>query len=328
MTSPRREAPEGVAHGPTTWGLSRGDALGHGRFVLTRLSAGRKSEVYLAWDRMRRSTVVAKLRPDRSVYELRKEADLLERLRHPLLVRGLDAALDGPTPHLVLEHLDGPSLRGLVRQALVPVEVLAAIGLQIATVLHYLATEGFVHLDVKPHNILVAPPSYAHSLELGWEARLDSAKPRRLLRRLASEEAPGGPPTVKLIDVAAVKAVGSLAEELAGEVPEHRAPGARIAPPAGVWLLGATMWRALTGSKAPGGDAPSPAALDPTAFPADVPEEMVALVSACLREDPSERPSAEQAAVALESLIAALPRSTRRPAGRFARRPRLGRWSP
>lgn len=305
-----------------TWGLEAGDALGGDRHVLTFLAAGRKSEVYLAWDRRRRSTVAAKLlRPGRPVRKLHKEAALLERLAHPVLVRGFGAALEEPRPHLALEHIEGPSVRGLIRREAMAPDIVVAVALQVAAALHYLAMEGFVHLDVNPQNILLARPSLA-ALETGWRGR-----PTKRLR--------GGPPTAKLIDAAAIMPVGSRVKALGGAVPELRVPDARAAPPAGVWLLGATMWRMLSGgSKVPGepghprggrraGGAPT-APMDPAGLPKGAPRPLVELVSACLRREPSERPSAGEVADGLEPLF----RSSAAPSTPAPARPaaRLRRW--
>jgi hypothetical protein len=41
--------------------------------------------------------------------ELGEEAGLLESLAHPVIVRGFDAVLEGPRPHLLIEHLEGPA---------------------------------------------------------------------------------------------------------------------------------------------------------------------------------------------------------------------------
>jgi serine/threonine protein kinase len=48
---------------------------------------------------------------------LRREAEALDRLAHPIIVRGFGAVLDGPRPHIVMEHLGGPTLRSLVKRA-------------------------------------------------------------------------------------------------------------------------------------------------------------------------------------------------------------------
>lgn len=282
-----------------TWGLREGDPLGATRTVLARLGSGRKSEVYLAWDRARRSTVAAKLLlPGDSIRRLQREAQLLERLRHPLLVRGLDAELDGPRPHLALEHIEGPSLRDLVRRGAVAPEVVAAIGHQMATVLHYLASEGMVHLDVRPQNVLLAPHSGGRYLQTGRRPALAGA--RKAAGRSAQGGGHGAPvdalPVAKLIDVGAVKPAGGPTKGAAGDVPEHDGPEAPVTPAAAVWILGSTLRRALGGGER-GDGSPLPVT---GARASGALEEVI---TACLREAPSERPSPEEVALALEPLM-------------------------
>ena len=60
------------------------------------------------------------------------------------------AALDGARPHLVLEHIEGPRLSTLMRRYGMDLEQLLPLALNLCAVLHYLAHEGVVHLDVKP----------------------------------------------------------------------------------------------------------------------------------------------------------------------------------
>ena len=149
----------GVPNNRPSWGLTRGDELGADRYVLGFLGEGRKSEVYLAWDRRRRSTVAAKLLLRGRPGKLGKELGLLQRLSHPLIVRGFDAVLEGSRPHLAMEHVHGPSLRRLLRKGPLPPALVASVGLQTASVLHYLAMQDMVHIDVKPQNILLTRPS-------------------------------------------------------------------------------------------------------------------------------------------------------------------------
>ena len=273
-----------------SWGLRRGDALGSERRVVRRIAVGRKTEVYLAWDERRRSTVIAKtLRPDRvatKFEKLRREAELLERLSHPVLVRGYEATLDSNPPHLVLEHLEGPSLRQVMRDGPVPYPLVASVGLQVSSLLHYLAGEGLVHLDVKPHNILFAPGGPVQMLEPAGEGR----------------EAPDGGPSaaVKLIDVAGIQVIGDRTTGLGAAIPEHASKRSTVGTPAGVWLLGTTMWRALVGRSEGRFGGPRPSELlTASRFPRDVPEAMAEVVSACVQDDPSRRPSLEQIAVTL-----------------------------
>ena len=101
------------------WNFDEGAEIAPGRSVLKTLGGGSRYEVLLVWDdRLFAITVAKVLRPEfvedeRALGELAEEADALAQLAHPVLVRGFDAVLDGPHPHVLIEHLEGPTLRRL-----------------------------------------------------------------------------------------------------------------------------------------------------------------------------------------------------------------------
>ena len=145
-----------------TWGLAEGDEIAPGRSVLSQLGGGRRYEVFLVWDDHRLAVLVAKvLRPDQAtdvsaLRDLGREAEALARLSHPVIVRGFDAVTEGRLPHLLIEHLEGPTLRELIeRDGTLATEQALPLGLHVASALHYVAAEGMVHLDVKPENIVM-----------------------------------------------------------------------------------------------------------------------------------------------------------------------------
>src|SRR6185503_15224791 len=137
------------AHRPRpTWGLVEGDAIAPGRTVLRRIGGGKRYEVFLVWDEHRLAVLVAKvLRPDQAddehaLRELVREGDLLARIAHPVVVRGFDTEAGGPFPHLLLEHLEGPTLQALLDEhGPVGLEQLLPLGMHVASALHYLARE-------------------------------------------------------------------------------------------------------------------------------------------------------------------------------------------
>jgi eukaryotic-like serine/threonine-protein kinase len=104
-----------VAEEHASWGFEEGDEIAPGRSVLRTLGGGNRFEVMLVWDDRLFAIMVAKvIRPDqadssKALRELREEAEALERLAHPVLVRGFDAVLEGPHPHVLIEHLEGPT---------------------------------------------------------------------------------------------------------------------------------------------------------------------------------------------------------------------------
>src|SRR4051795_10400479 len=168
-----------MARPEVSWDFEEGTPIGEGRTILSRIGGGDLYDTYLVWDDRWFSIMVAKIiRPDRvddsGAYRgLEREAFALQRLAHPLVVRSFDVVSDGEHPHILLEHLEGRSLLGLVRGrgAGLPMEQIIPLALHVASALHYFAGEGFVHLDVKPENIIMGVPprlidlSLVHSVE-------------------------------------------------------------------------------------------------------------------------------------------------------------------
>lgn len=293
---------EGATEGKARWGLRQGDEISPGRTVVRPLGGGKRYEVYLAWeDRMCSLVVVKMLRPDRAVKEssrraLEREAELLARLAHPVLLRGFGAVVDGPRPHLVLEHLEGPTLRSVIRHGPVTAEQLLPATVHLAGALHYLSSEGVVHLDLKPDNVVV-----------GVTPRVIDFSLARSLEQAAATATP----------------VGSLSYM----APEQCDPAGRgpMGTASDVWGLGATLYHAASGRKPfdlGGGRVPEGAEAErypqlereAAPLPSFVPTELSETIMACLAPDPANRPSAHEIATGLEPASA-----------RAARRVRVGR---
>jgi serine/threonine protein kinase len=276
-----------------TWGLGEGDAIAPGRTVLRRLGGGRRYEVFLVWDDHRLALLVAKvLRPDLAEDELARrdlarEAEALERLRHPVVVRGFAAVVEGRYPHLLLEYLEGPTLRELVdREGALALEQVLPLGLHVASALHYLAAEGMAHLDVKPDNVVMGAPPRLIDLSV--------ARPLAAARALR----------------APVGTDGYMAPE---QCEPTLRPGA-IGPPADVFGLAATLYYA-TSARRPfprtGTSRFPQLENDPRPLPRRVPAALATLLRAGLAREPADRPSAREFATALEPLVAGLPRQRR-----------------
>lgn len=286
-----------------SWNFETGAQIVEGRSVLKRLGGGSRYEVYLVWDERLFAISVAKvLRPDqaedaRALAELRREAEVLGKLAHPCLVRGFGAVLTGPRPHVLLEHLEGPTLRRLIKQqGTVPLEQLLPLALHVAAVLQYMANEGFVHLDVKPSNIVMGVPPRLIDLSIAQTVE-DAA----LMRH-------------------------SMGTDLYMP-PEQCDPAAhagRVGPPADVWGLGATLYHAVTGTTPfPRGERESGERVgrfpqlvsEMRPLPEGVPEPLKDLIERMLAREPAARPAAGEVAAALEPLVAAIVprlRATRR----------------
>jgi len=196
-------------------------------------------------------------------------------------VRAFDAVLDGERPHLVLEYLDGPRLSTLLRRYGVVVEQLLPLVLELCSALHYMHARGYLHLDVKPRNIVM------------------SARPRLIDLSIA---------TTVVAARASRYAVGTDAYM----APEQCVPArfTELGPPADIWGLGATMYEALARKQAFTSSARErhpQLRSRPDPLPDDVPSELADAVLVCLEPHPSDRPSATELAALVEPWSAALP---------------------
>lgn len=277
-----------------SWSFAAGDEIVPGRVIHRLLGGGRSYEAYLAFDTGLYSAVVVKvLRPglvedERALRGLRREVEMLELLNHPVVVRSFGATLDGPRPHVVLEHLEGPRLSRLLRKhGPLPPEQLLPLTLEVCSALHYLAGQRVVHLDVKPSNIIMgAPPRL---IDLSVARSVEAA--------------------------AALKHVVGTDAYLAPEQADPRSEPP--ATPADVFGLGATLFEASAGftpwsSKDRVAEDGSPTwpqlSKPPRQLPGSVPARVADIVLACMARRPADRPAAAQVAEAVEPLIAKLPK--------------------
>ncbi len=283
----------------SSWELSEGAEIAPGRSVLKAIGGGHRYEVYLVWDEKLFSIMVAKvLRPDlasdaSAARGLQREAEALDRLAHPVLLRGFGADLEGPYPHVLVEHLEGPTLRRLIRRGgPLSVEQVLPLALHMAAALHYLHGDDVVHLDVKPDNIVMGIPP--RLIDLSLARSVERAR--------------------RLTDYIGTNAYMPPEQCLPGEAGE-------IGPKSDVWGLGATLAHAIAGVRPfsrPSADADDLDAPAEDRFPQLVEEprplgdrvrpELAEAVLATLRKDPAHRPSAAELASSLQPLVAALPR--------------------
>lgn len=286
------------------WGLTEGTEIVPGRIALEPLGGGYDFEAYLAWDDHRYTLVVAKIvRPhlvddEHTLRNLAREAGVLDGLSHPVIVRSFGAVLDGPRPHLVLEHLEGPTLASTIRRfGPLTLDQLLPLGFQLASALAYLRAVEVVHLDVKPRNVILGVP------------------PRLIDFSVARGTG----------DAAGIRsAIGTDAYMAPEQCDPTLAP---VGPAADVWGLGTTVFHAITGHVpfpvAEDHDTDDPRQrwpqlhADPYPLPEGTPPELDALVTDCLAYRPDERPDPQEIAMRLEPLL-----------GDLTRGPILGRARP
>jgi len=134
------------------------------------------SEVYLVEDAEGHSFALKVLRSsvarDERVRERwQREAELLGELDHPNLVRCHDSFEVAGRPALLLDYIEGPTLREVLREGPLGWEQAARFGVQVSRALAKLHRHGAVHRDVKPHNVLIHPRRGAVLADLGLVRR-------------------------------------------------------------------------------------------------------------------------------------------------------------
>jgi serine/threonine protein kinase len=127
-----------------------------------QLGAGGMAEVYLGKDRVLGRTVAVKTLlaqyggDPHFIERFRREAQHAAALNHPNVVSVYDTGSDDGTHYIVMEYVEGKTLRDVIREEgpLLP-ERVAEIGADVCAGLAFAHSHGIVHRDVKPANIMI-----------------------------------------------------------------------------------------------------------------------------------------------------------------------------
>jgi eukaryotic-like serine/threonine-protein kinase len=261
--------------------------------VIAAVGAGGMGEVYRARDlRLDRDVALKVIRDDLvekgvALSRFRAEAKSIAALSHPNIVSIYDVGEQGPSSYIVMEFLEGETLRQAMVRPL-SWRRTAKIGATIADALQCAHARDIVHRDLKPENVVVTAAGIIKVLDFGL-ARLISGDLNPDNRTLTSPGTVMGTPSYMSPEQVRGESIGPatdifslgcmLYEMLAGKTPFARASGAE------------TMAAILR-------DEPP----DLRSIHPDIPDGIIRIVEHCLEKDPRNRfQSAADVAFALSA---------------------------
>jgi predicted ATPase len=268
---------------PRTASLDPGQRLGRYE-IRAHLGAGGMGEVYRAFDPRLHREVAIKIVGSRvppgpqALRRFEQEARAASALNHPNIVTVFDIGEEGSVPYIVMELLDGESLRRVLDRPL-PAAPLLNLAVQIADGLAAAHERQIVHRDLKPENILVSRTGIAKILDFGL-ARFHLAEvlaeDADASEQLTQEGAVLGTPGYMPPELVSAGTADARSDQFSlGVILYEMATGRRAFPGrSGFERIARTL----------NGEPPPLAQARP-----DLPKSLVRVVETCLRKAPAER---------------------------------------
>ena len=269
--------------------------------LVGKIGSGAFADVYEAYDVTLDEPVALKIVPDGRALSARivREVEAAAALDHPNIVALYDWFADGEGSILVWELVRGQSLDKLGHE-LGDGDVVA-VGVEMLDALAYAHSQGIIHRDVKPQNVMLGDDGHVKVMDFG---------------------------IAHLMDSDTLTGDGDVIGTIAYMSPEQAA-GRRVQPPTDVYSAGMVLYELLAGAHPLRGDTPaetlsnvagarlpSLATLRP-----DLPDDLITLVDAACAPRPAERPTPAYLSDAFDDLL----RSGRLQARRLQKARRLVR---
>lgn len=159
-----------------------GTIIGHRYRIIETIGAGGMANVYLAVNLTSRKQVAIKMLKE----EYRNDAEFLRRfereakavlhLSHDNIVRAYGVGEADGLPYIVLEYIEGQTLKQIVSEnGPMPPRLAVSMGLQVLDALDAAHSAGIIHRDVKPQNVIVTPEGKCMLTDFGIARDADAS---------------------------------------------------------------------------------------------------------------------------------------------------------
>ncbi len=213
--------------------LAAGEKLGPYE-ILAPIGKGGMGEVYRARDTRLHRDVAVKVLPqsfatDSARERFQREARAASALNHPNICAVHDVGEAAGHPFLVMELLDGKTLRDHIGRKPLDIPVALALSIEVADALDAAHAKGIIHRDIKPANIFVTERGHAKVLDFGLAKRNEPADTDALTVDLLTQ--PG-------------TAMGTVVY-----MSPEQARGEHVDARSDLWSFGVVLYEMVTGSR-------------------------------------------------------------------------------
>jgi Tol biopolymer transport system component/predicted Ser/Thr protein kinase len=268
--------------------VNAGDQIGH-YTVIGPIGKGGMGEVFLAEDTRLHRKVALKTLPAAFASDperrrrFEREAQAIAALNHPGIVTIYSVEVEGPTPFITMEYVEGRPLRQTIPTGGAPVDVLLKTAIGIADAVAAAHQRGIVHRDLKPANVMIGPDGRVKVLDFGL-AKIRETEPAfaaEASTKMIEEDLTGG---------------GRIVGTVAYMSPEQ-AEGKPVDQRSDIFSLGVVLHEMATGERPFKGDTEisiisaiikdTPSGV--TDSRPDLPLPFARIVKRCLVKDPQRR---------------------------------------